>query len=500
MPHELAQFVESWGQPRVVVVGDLMLDRYVWGDAQRVSQEAPVLLLRAADREDRLGGAAGAAAMAAALGGGVQLVGAVGDDAAGRRITELLAAHQIEAGGVATVAGGQTTLKERYIGRAAGRHPQQVLRVDYEQAEPPPQDILDRLQESALAALADCEAVLLSDYAKGAAPESLARAVIEEAGRRGVAVIVDPPRGVDYERYRGATALTPNRTETADFVGRPIDSHAAAGQAAEEIRDRLDLAAAVITLDRDGVMLAVGDAPPQHFPVNRRNVYDITGAGDTVAATLACAVAAGGDWATAVQLANAAAGLQVERFGSSPVRREELLAELARRDTQRQAALIGPDALAARLDEHRRAGQKIVFTNGVFDLLHAGHIYSLEEARRQGDVLVVGLNSDASVRRLGKGPDRPIYEELRRATVLSALACVDYVCLFDEDTPESLIRRLRPEVLVKGADYRPEQVAGWQFVQSYGGRLHLVELQGEDSTTGTLDRIRGRLSEEGAGG
>lgn len=486
----LARIVEGLGRPRILVLGDLILDRYVWGNAERISQEAPVVLLRADRREERLGGAASVATMLAALGSRVELAGVLGKDAVAVRCRQILDQQAINHDLVLDDPSRPSTLKERYIGRAQQRHPQQMMRVDYETRDPIPVDLIRRLADALDTRIASCDILLISDYDKGVCDPRLIARVIQSARRRGVRVLVDPIRGGDYRvRYHGCSSMTPNRLEAGLATGIRVDDLGSAYAAAERLRDELAMEAGIVTMDRDGMVLVDNDGR-HHFSVRPRDVYDITGAGDMVLAVIGMVLAAGHGYPEAITIANAAGGLEVERIGVATITRDEIIRDLLHAESPTRQKLLDRDKLVAQIQRHRKENRRIVFTNGCFDLLHVGHVHYLQEARRQGDVLVVGLNTDASVRRLGKGSDRPIHKEKERALVLSALECVDYVCLFAEDTPLELIRAVEPDVLVKGADYRPEQVVGRELVESRGGRLHLVPLVEGASTTHLLRRIR----------
>ena len=489
MSESHAQTVENLGHPRVLVIGDLILDRYVWGNAERISQEAPVVLLRADEREERLGGAASVAMLLKALGAVVSLAGVVGDDEPGRRCRQLLDGRGIDHDHVLVDPSRPSTLKERYIGRAQQRHPQQMMRVDYEVTDALSDPLADRLAATLEAELIDFDIVLVSDYDKGVCTPALVRRLIEACRDRNIRILVDPIRGGNYrERYRGCSAMTPNRLEAGLATGIEVRDMQAAFDAAERLQRDLEMEVGLVTLDRDGMALVDRAGCHRHFPVRARQVYDITGAGDMVLAMLGMALGAGCDYDEAVVLANAAGGLEVERIGVATVAREEIVHDLLHGSGARNK-LVDRPTLARELERSRQQGRAIVFTNGCFDVLHAGHVHYLREARAQGDLLVVGLNTDQSIRRLGKGPDRPVNVQASRALVLGALECVDHVCLFDQDTPAELIEAVRPDVLVKGADYRPEEVVGREFVESYGGRLHLARLVPGESTSGTLDRM-----------
>lgn len=479
------------GRPRVLVVGDLMLDRYIWGNADRISPEAPIPVLRADQREERLGGVAGVAAILRALGASVTLAGVIGHDRTGERCRELLAERGVESSLVMTDAKRPTTLKERYIGRADRKHPQQVLRVDYETQEPIPDAYASRLSADVGQRLPEHDIVLVSDYGKGVCRPKMMQTLAHDCRLKGIRVIADPgQKAPSLASFRGFSTITPNRREASLATGVAINDPATACEVAERLRTELGLEAGIITLDRDG--MALSDARGHHhLPTRERQVHDITGAGDVALAMLGVGLASGFSYAEAIALANVAAGLSVERIGVTVVTRQEIIEDLVRhRPTVKDKLIASREILAQEMNLLRAAGRCIVFTNGCFDLLHSGHLHVLQEARRQGDLLVVGLNSDDSVRQLNKGPDRPINPQLRRASVLAGLEAVDYVCIFDEETPADLIRAVRPHVMVKGSEYRPEQIAGWDFVQSYGGRLHLVDLLPDASTTDTIARIK----------
>lgn len=490
MAADLIDLVQRLGQPHVVVLGDLMLDRYVWGDAERISQEAPVILLHADKREERLGGASSVATMLRALGAKVSLVGVVGADFDGARIRQTLTDLGIDHESVVNDADRPTTVKERYIGRAAHRHAQQLLRVDFETRQPVDGAVESALIEGTQRLIRKADIVLISDYDKGVCTPGLLQATIAAARHKGLRTVADPIRRADYAKYRGCSSMTPNRFEAGLAVGRDIHNSAMALDAAAQLMHDLDLEAGIVTLDKDGMALVHRDGRRQIFPTRPRQVYDITGAGDMVMSVLAMALAAGADYDPAIRLANIAGGLEVEKVGVATVSRDEILRDLLHDggSTSGQAKTLPLHLLQLALESRRRLGQRVVFTNGCFDVVHAGHVRYLQEARQQGDLLVVGLNSDASVRGL-KGPTRPINALEARSAVLAGLAAVDYVTAFDEATPLELIRALKPDVLVKGADYRADEVVGGDFVRSYGGRVHLAALTPGLSSTAILRKL-----------
>lgn len=486
---DLIDVIQRLGHPRLLVLGDLMLDRYVWGNAERVSPEAPVLVLRADQQEVRLGGAASVTSLLQALEAEVIPVGVVGDDSSGRLLRQLLQDAGIRIDGVFAENDRPTTAKERLMGRAANRHPHQIVRVDYESRTPISEPLERQLSEFALAELDHCDAVLISDYNKGVCTHELVQSVITEASRRKLPVIVDPARGVEGNRYQGATVLTPNRLEASGLTGVTVESPAEAQQAGLQLCRDWNLASALVTLDREGIVLAHRAGSAQHYPTRPREVYDITGAGDMVLAVAGLCLASRIDLPATVQLANLAAGLAVERLGVSSVSRGELRRELTKSHSSDEDKILSFEALIERVAEHRRCGRSIVFTNGCFDLLHVGHTSSLREAASFGDVLIVAVNSDRTVSQL-KGAGRPLNNECQRAAVLAALGCVDHVLIFDEVTPHRLLRALRPDVLVKGGTYALEEVVGHEIVRAYGGEVRVTTATAGVSTTQLLHQIQ----------
>lgn len=488
MSADLIDLVQRLGQPRVLVVGDVMLDRYVWGDAERISQEAPVILLHADKREERLGGASSVATMLRALGARVSLASVVGDDADGNRLRQILTDLGIDHEGVVTCPDRPTTVKERYIGRAQHRHPQQMIRVDYEARGPVPAETEAELTKVIGSLLRRADLVLISDYDKGVCTPGLLTRTIAGARACGLRVLADPVRSNDYRKYHGCSAITPNRLEAGLATGRTINTIEEAQESAAQLREQLDLEAAIVTLDKDGMMLADRHGRRQLFPTRPRQVYDITGAGDMVLSVLGMVLAAGADYDQAIPLANVAGGLEVEKIGVATVTRDEILRDLLRAGSGTGPKVLPRDMLRHELESRRRLGQRIAFTNGCFDVLHAGHVQYLAEARAQADLLVVGLNSDSSVRAL-KGDGRPVNDEEARAQVLASLQTVDYVTVFDEETPLELIAVVKPDVLVKGSDYRRDEVVGADVVEAAGGRVHLAVFREGYSTTGLLRKM-----------
>ncbi|HLU47284.1 MAG TPA: bifunctional heptose 7-phosphate kinase/heptose 1-phosphate adenyltransferase [Planctomycetota bacterium] len=487
MARDLAQTVREWGAPRVGVVGDLMLDEYVWGEVERISPEAPIPVLRVSRREVRAGGAGSVVTDVARLGGEVTVFSVLGQDAAGERVSEMFHVEGCRLDGVYFDARRRTTLKSRHIGyvQHADRAVQQILRVDEEDKVPISAEarevILSALRERA----EELDIILVSDYHKGLIDKAFITALAAAAGD--VPILVDPSRVSDYSIYRGVRMMCPNRYEAELATGIACRDVDGAREAADALIERLDLEAAVVTLDREGMFVATRDGEARHVPTRARTVADVTGAGDMVLSVFGVARAAGCDWFESAQLANVAAGIEVRHIGVTPVSREELVQELLWDGHLAADKLKTPSELATIAAEAKRAGRTIVFTNGCFDLLHRGHHEVLYGAKRLGDILIVAINSDASVKRL-KGPTRPSIPQDGRVRMLAGLAFVDYVTVFDEDTPNHLLELLRPDVLVKGSEYRErtEGVVGREIVEAYGGRIAYVEQVPGWSTTSLL--------------
>jgi D-beta-D-heptose 7-phosphate kinase/D-beta-D-heptose 1-phosphate adenosyltransferase len=490
MSNHLVELIQRLGTPRLLVLGDAILDRYIWGDAERVSQEAPVILLRADRDEVRLGGAANVANMVRGLRAEITLATVVGKDAnAGVLIQELERAH-IDAAAVICDASRPTTVKERFIGRAQNRHPHQMLRVDRETREAVTAAIAGELLQRILPAIQDHQAILISDYGKGVCTPEIVQQVIAAARRANIPVIVDPRPGSDYAHYRGATAVTPNRLETRLATGREIRIADDAFEAGRKLCCDLELDHAYITLDSDGIALVMADGTAQQLPTRKRQVYDITGAGDMVLATIGVGLAAAIAPVDIARLANIAGGLEVERVGVVPITREEMLADILANSHGTQEKICSLGDLEQQILARRNLGQRIVFTNGCFDILHAGHVSYLQQAADEGDCLIVAINSNASVRQLNKGPERPIFSQEHRAAMLAALEAVDYVVVFDEATPHKLLERLRPDLLVKGGAYQRHEIVGWELVECYGGVVKALGQIPGISTTRIVESLR----------
>ena len=470
--------VGAFPSARVACIGDAMLDRYVYGDVERVSPEAPIPVLRIANETATLGGAGNVARNLAALGAHAVFAAVVGDDDAGRDVERLVADLRIEAALVRDRT-RPTTVKTRYV--AVG---QQLLRADRESIAPLGRETEGAVLERAEHAIANAAVAVLSDYGKGVLTDSGCARLIGAAG--GKPVIVDP-KG-DFEKYRGAGIVTPNRRELGQATRMPVATLAEAEAAARRARSASGIGAVLVTLSADGMLMVDGDGAT-HLPAEAREVFDVSGAGDTVVATLAAALAAGAAPADAARLANTAAGIVVAKRGTAVALAEELIEALHTGDLMSGERKLVPLAAALeRVGRWRARGDRVGFTNGVFDLIHPGHVSLLAQARAACDRLIVGLNADASVKRL-KGPERPIQSEAARAAVLGSLASVDLVIVFGDDTPVRLIEAIRPDVLVKGADYALNEVVGGDFVRGYGGKVLLAQLEPGHSTTATIKRM-----------
>ena len=464
-----------WATKRLLVVGDLMLDKYIFGEVGRISPEAPVPVVHATHRSEQPGGAGNVAMNLSRLGAQARVIGFTGGDEDERLLAARLADERIEASLVVS-AGFPTITKQRILG---GR--QQMLRVDSERLDARPQADYDKLVNAVHEHLPGCDALILSDYAKGVLTPDVCAQLIQAARARDIPVLVDP-KSADFSRYRGATTICPNFTELAAAVHRDGRDMEAVLDAAEALIPALDLEFIIATLSENGIAL-LRHGSRFLAPALARQVFDVSGAGDTAIAVLGLCLASGVSAETAVELANLAAGIVVGKVGTVPVEKHELLAALSPEIAlHAEDKVLSREELVTRVALWRANGERIVFTNGCFDLLHVGHISLIEQAHRFGDRLIVAINSDASVSGL-KGPSRPIVGERERGRVLAALAAVDAVVVFDEPTPLQLILATRPDVLVKGGDYDADTVVGAHEVLSWGGQVKIVPIVEGYSTT-----------------
>jgi D-beta-D-heptose 7-phosphate kinase/D-beta-D-heptose 1-phosphate adenosyltransferase len=484
----LLKTVTNLGSPRVLLVGDFMLDVYVYGDALRISPEAPVPVLKVQSTKYACGGAGSVANDILALGAQVSCIGITGEDRSAEQMRKMLSDAAADIEGLITLPGRVTTTKQRLIGLAQHRHPQQLIRIDDECADLFSQAIIQRVEKSCADNLRSADIVCLQDYNKGLLTESLCQNIIRTATQAGKKVLIDPAYIDDYSRYKGASLLTPNRKEASAAAGLDINNTEDAAKAAKLLCKKLQLEAIVITLDKEGAYLHTADVS-RLVPTIPRNVYDVTGAGDVVLAVMAVTLAADCDYLTAVQLSNIAGGIEVEKFGAATVSIDEIVNEIISVNRGSSGKIRSIDSILTELDWHRKQKEAIVFTNGCFDVLHRGHIEFLKFCKEQGNVVVLGLNSDSSVKKL-KGPDRPINNQHDRAAVLAALETVDYIIVFDEPEPMNLIEQVKPDILVKGKDWEDKGVVGREFVESYGGKVVLAPLVEGKSSSATIERMK----------
>ncbi len=487
---DLIRLVDRWQRRKIVVVGDFMLDRYVYGNADRLSPDAPVPVLKILRDESQPGGGANVCRFLSALRCDVAAIGIVGNDASARVLRRALKKDKIDLSGLIASTDRPTTVKHNYIGLAQHRHPQKMFRADQEDSSPISAQMSRRLLHHARQHLKNAAVLCLEDYGKGVLTEELCRSLIDLARRLKVPVLVDPAAVRRYDKYAHATCLTPNRFEAALACGYggAVSDEGAWADLGRKLMRTLGLETVVMTLDRHGLILVERRRRARRVSTRTRSVYDVTGAGDIVLAMIAAAIANGADWPAAVQLANVAAGLEVEKFGAVPIELDRVLLELLKQRHEQLGKLRSIEQLLPELAAHRAQGRKVVFTNGCFDILHAGHVSYLRRAQREGDLLVVAINSDASIRRI-KGEGRPVNRETDRIMVLSELESVDYVVMFDQDTPINLIRKVKPQVLVKGNDYRRRDVVGGDWVEKHGGCVVLVPLVKGRSTTNIIRKI-----------
>jgi D-beta-D-heptose 7-phosphate kinase/D-beta-D-heptose 1-phosphate adenosyltransferase len=479
---------DAFSRQTVLCVGDLMLDEFVYGEVSRISPEAPAPVIAAQRSETNIGGAGNVARNIASLGGRCIFTGLIGEDEVGVKLAVTLAQEP----GIESILvhdpARPTTRKVRFVSEHFSTH---MLRADWELAAPASDAIEQKLIDTILPQIAHADIVLLSDYAKGVLTARVIRNIVDAARKAGKRVIVDP-KSANFAIYRGATLLTPNRKEFAEATRSRADSDAAIAAAARDAMILADCEAMLVTQSEHGMTLVPRDGDPVHVPAHPVKVRDVSGAGDTVAAALALALAAGADWESALRVANAAAAVAVGKKGTAIVTAAELRRKILPHAylAAEEKIVVASGDLAAHLADWRKQGLRIGFTNGCFDILHPGHVKVLTAARGACDRLIVGLNSDASVRRL-KGEGRPVQDERARAEVLAALEAVDLVVIFEEDTPIRLITAIEPSVLVKGGDYTRETVVGHDIVEAHGGVVMLVDILQGHSTTSLVNRARG---------
>ena len=489
---QIQDFLSQLPQINALVIGDLMLDEYLWGKTGRISPEAPVPVVDITREDLRLGGAGNVVNNLQVLGCRVAVCSVIGDDSDGRVLQSQLECNEdIDTSGIIFDPTRKTSRKTRIIASN-----QQMMRIDRESRTPLSSEteaqlltnILKRIQATDNGQKIDV--IFLSDYGKGILTDSVLTQVIQAGRLKGIPVVVDP-KGNDYRRYRGATLLTPNRAEASEAANIEINDEETLAAAGRKILTEVELDALVLTRSEEGMSLFQQNKDQINLATRAREVFDVSGAGDTVLALIGIGLAASLSLKQAAIVANIGAGIVVAKVGTSTVSCQEILSVLSEVGLPEENKIQLVEPLSDILKHAHNHGKKVVFTNGCFDLLHAGHVSYLQRARELGDLLVLGLNSDASVQRL-KGPTRPLVQQDDRAQVMAALACIDYVVIFDEDTPLQLIEALRPDILVKGGDYTPETVVGRQQVENWGGRVELISFVEGRSTTQIVDRIQSR--------
>lgn len=487
---KLIDTLTNTGNVKVAVIGDFMLDKYVWGEVQRISQEAPIPILNVTYEDIRPGGTGNVVNNLVKLGAVVYGCGVVGDDHAGETLINEIYKLKTDVSGIFKDKTRTTTVKTRMMGhlQSAGKGVQQLLRVDYENRHKVSHEIEDKIFEYLQKIAPDCNIFIISDMDKGLLTERVCKVVKDLSAKYSIPVVVDPKLGGDYSIYKGFTAITPNRYETELATNIKIADIDSLKKAGKILINLLRMEYVLITIDKDGMFLYRKNGDYNLIHTLPKEVNDVSGAGDVVISVLGYLIGGGKSADDAACIANVAAGIKVAKIGAVPVSRDEILRELMRRHDPLNNKIKNIDELMEILNGHRKKGDRIVFTNGCFDLLHVGHIEYFKFSRLQGGVFVVGLNSDKSVSML-KGANRPIVSENDRAKLLAALEDVNYVTLFDETTPENLIKMIRPDVLVKGEDWRDAGVVGREFVESYGGKVVLAPLVKGISTSNIVSRI-----------
>ncbi len=486
MPHD---FLNAFSKTRILCIGDAMIDRFVRGKTSRISPEAPIPVLHIEDETTTVGGAANVVRNLEALGASVTFISVIGNDRDGEQLQKRLDALSNVKSYLLVDERRTTTVKTRFIASN-----QQILRTDQEQVLSLTDELESDLFNLFKTTLPNHDLVILSDYAKGMFSRKGLRALIQEANRQGKPIVVDP-KGRDYSLYEGATLLTPNRKELAETTHMPVQTDDEIIAAAQTILKQHAISTMIVTRDAEGMTLIEASGHVEHSPTQAREICSVSGAGDTVIATLAMGIASGLPIAKTMHLANVTAGLVVAKVGTSIVRQTELQTALHLEAQAHEQKIVSWEEAQETTQKWKQQGQRLVFTNGCFDLLHPGHISLLSQAKKKGDKLIVGLNTDTSVQRL-KGPTRPVQQERARALVLAALEHVDMIVLFDSETPLELIQHLRPDALVKGADYTISQLAGAPFIQSYGGQVYLVDLVEGQSTTRLISKIGPSLGDD----
>ena len=479
----LSKRIDDLGNAKVLCIGDIILDHFVYGDVERVSPEAPVPVVKVHHKAQMLGGAGNVVRNITSLGAKACFITVIGDDNAGSRLISLVADEPNIEPYLQSEKGRLSSEKTRYIARN-----QHILRTDFETTADVSQQTEKSIFKIAKSEIKNNDIVILSDYAKGLLTKSLIASLIAEAKKQNKKTVVDP-KYRDFSVYAGASIITPNLAELESAHKESLESDEDVVKAAKTLIKKHKFGAVLVTRGKDGMSLVTDGGKVEHFQAEAQEVFDVSGAGDTVVANIATAIAAGFEIEEAVYIANVAAGIVVGRIGTAQVFRTDLKTALVTQDLISGTHKILPkDAADNQIEQWRKSGVKIGFTNGCFDLIHPGHVSLMDQAKSKCDKLVVGLNSDSSVRRL-KGKERPIQNEMSRALVLASLEAVDMVIIFREDTPMNLIEMVKPDVLVKGADYKKEEVVGGEFVESYGGKIYLAKISKGQSTTGIVKKM-----------
>ena len=486
MEHSLNSLIDHFDRAKIMCVGDVMLDRFVYGQVERISPEAPIPVIRHDHETMMLGGAGNVVRNIISLGASCAFISVVGTDDTGRTIMGLTGKQERLEPYLLSDGKRVSTMKTRYV---AGS--QQLFRCDQESLEPIDATLRDDILEIISHELPKYQAVILSDYNKGVVTPELCRAIIDAANAANIPVIIDP-KSRDFSLYAGAWLVTPNQKELeATSFGELLRTEYAIEERARALMQQHRIRNMLITRGAKGMMLICENGDAHVIGTRAREVYDVSGAGDTVIATLAVALASGCELKVSAELANSAAGIVVAKMGTATVYRTDLKTAVHTQDITTGASKIFPqDIAAAQVESWQRDGLSVGFTNGCFDIVHAGHVASINDCKRHCDKLIIAVNSDDSVRRL-KGETRPVNSEMDRALLLAELQAVDMVVIFRDDTPLPLLHRLKPDVLMKGADYQKEQIVGWDFVESYGGRVERIPLKDGYSTTNTIKKLQG---------
>lgn len=478
--------------PSVFVIGDFMLDEIISGDAERLSPDAPVPVLEVRSTQSRAGGAGNVARCLVAMGARVECFGAVGADKEGHLLTQLLEVEGIGTSNILQVEDRPTTVKRSIVGLAQHRHPQKMFRLDSETKDPLQTEHVERLLTALNESLHGVDVVCIEDYGKGVLTETACRRVIEHCKDAGVEVLVDPAGIEDYSKYEGATAITPNRTEAEKATGARLSDNnpiEGAAQLASQLCDTLKMHATIITLDRHGALLQEQGEEAIHVPTRARAVYDVTGAGDIVLAAIAIGRGSGMPWSQCVELANVAAGLEVEVFGATPIPMSQIHKELLSMQSQSTGKVRTKEELAIEIAASKEIGQRVVLTNGCFDVIHAGHVSYLRDAATCGDILIVGVNCDEQVH-AQKGEGRPVYALQERMEILAELQCVTFVVPFEEPTARALIETLKPDLYVKGGDYAPEEINEFSLLSDLGIELRVLSERPGRSSTDVIEQLK----------